>query len=102
MKTNLVVLATALALAACSVARPADDATGEEIYNLLCSNCHAVDLSGNIGPALGPGSNSAGRSDLFIEFTVTYGRGKMPSFSQVLDEAQLDRLVIYIREVQGE
>ena len=89
-------------LAACSVSRPADDATGEEIYAQLCANCHAPDLSGGIGPPLGPGSNSADESDEFLEFTIMNGRGRMPSFSSSLNDAQLDRLVEYIREVQGQ
>lgn len=82
--------------------RPADDATGREIYVQLCSNCHGDDLSGGIGPPLGPGSNAATESDEFLEFTIMNGRGRMPSFSSSLDEAQLNRLITYIREVQGQ
>jgi mono/diheme cytochrome c family protein len=83
------------------VSRPADDATGEEIYAQLCSNCHGDDLGGGLGPPLGPGSNAAGESDEFIEFTIVNGRGRMPSFSSSLDAEQLDRLVEHIRGEQG-
>jgi mono/diheme cytochrome c family protein len=100
MRLANAVLALVLTLSACSVARPGVNDTGDEIYQQLCSNCHAEDLSGGIGPSLGPGSGSADRSDLFLEFTIVHGRGPMPSFSQVLDDDQIDRLVAYIREVQ--
>lgn len=91
-----------LFLAACSLGRPAADATGEEIYAQLCSRCHGADLEGGVsGPPLGPGSNSAEESDEFLEFTILNGRGRMPSFSSTLDDPQLDRLVAYIREVQA-
>jgi len=89
-----------LLVTACSVARPADDATGEEIYQQLCSNCHGADLSGGLGPALGPGSNSAGQPDEFLEITIIRGRGRMPSFSSSLNDAQLESLIGHIREVQ--
>lgn len=87
-------------LFACGVGEPAEDASGEEIYDQLCANCHGENLSGGLGPALGPGSNSAARPDEFLEVSIMNGRGSMPSFSSSLDDAQLDRLVSYIREVQ--
>lgn len=89
-----------MALASCSVGRPDEDASGEEIYRQLCANCHADDLSGDLGPALGPGSSSAELPDEFLEVTITGGRGSMPSFSSTLDAGQLDRLIGYIRTVQ--
>jgi cytochrome c551 len=85
----------------CSVGRPADDATGAEIYTQLCSNCHGDDLGGGLGPALGPESNSASEPDEFLEFTIANGRGRMPSFSSSLEDHQLKRLVSYIRGQQG-
>lgn len=90
-----------IVLTACSVGRPPDDATGEEIYAQLCARCHGADLGGGIGPSLGPGSATESEPDEFIEFTVVNGRGRMPSFESSLDEAQIDRLVSYIREVQS-
>jgi mono/diheme cytochrome c family protein len=70
------------------------------IYLQLCANCHAEDLSGGIGPALGPGSNSAAQPDEFLEIAILNGRGSMPSFSSSLDTVQLDQLISYLREVQ--
>lgn len=101
MKRITLVVIGALALFACSVGRPDPDATGREIYQQLCSNCHGDDLSGGVGPPLGPGSNAASESDEFLEFTIINGRGRMPSFEASLNEAQLGRLIEYIREVQG-
>jgi mono/diheme cytochrome c family protein len=88
-----------LTLAACSPG-PDENAAGEEIYAQLCSTCHGADLDGGLGPSLGPDSNAALETDEFIEFTVINGRGRMPSFP-TLDDQQLERLVTYIREVQG-
>jgi mono/diheme cytochrome c family protein len=92
----------AVVLTACSVGRPPADATGEQVYRLLCANCHGVDLSGGFGPALGPGSLSAGQPDSFLEVSIMRGRGRMPSFSSSLDQDQLSRLIDFIRAVQDE
>lgn len=86
-------------LGACT-GRPGDEASGEEIYLQLCANCHAEDLSGGVGPALGPGSNAADQSDDFLEVAILRGRGRMPSFSSSLDTVQLNRLIGYLREAQ--
>lgn len=93
-------LLAAVALTACS-GRPAQDATGEEIYLQLCARCHGEGLGGGIGPALGAGSAAADEPDEFLRFTIVNGRGSMPSFSTTLDEDQVGRLVEYMREVQA-
>ena len=91
-----------LMLSACSVSRPDEGASGEEIYQSLCANCHGVELEGTpLGPALGPGSVSAGQPDSFIEFAIVNGKGSMPSFESSLQEGQVELLVEYIREVQS-
>jgi mono/diheme cytochrome c family protein len=87
-----------VSLSACG-GRPAPDASGEEIYRVLCANCHGADLEGGLGPAIGPGSNTAVQNDDFLRLTVTRGRGRMPSF-RGLDEGQLARLIAYVREQQ--
>lgn len=89
-----------LALGACSPG-PDQDATGEQIYAQLCATCHGADLSGAVGPALGPGSSAADETDDYLEFTVVNGRGRMPSFPS-LDDQQVDRLVAYLREAQDQ
>ena len=99
-KGRCLLLAALLVLSACSIGRPAEDASGDEIYSQLCVRCHSADLSGGIGPALGPGSNAATQPDSFLEFTIENGRGAMPSFSSGLNDEQIDRLVAYLREEQ--
>ena len=81
-------------------ALPAPDASGEEIYLRLCAHCHGADLSGGLGPALGAGSNAAAQDDAFLLLTVTRGRGRMPSFGGTLNDAQVERLIDYIRSQQ--
>jgi mono/diheme cytochrome c family protein len=100
MTRALLAVLILLVLTAC-VGRPAQDASGEEIYLQLCANCHGDDLSGGLGPALGPGSNAAQQPDEFLVATITQGRGRMPSFATTLTDEQVDRLVSHLREAQG-
>lgn len=90
----------ALTLAACD--GPEADATGQEIFAEVCARCHSDDLSGGVGPALGPGSNAAAQSDEFLVTTIMEGRGRMPSFEQTLTAEQIQRVVGYLREQQAE
>lgn len=100
MRRLLAATVALIALTGCSLGRPAEDATGEEIFNQLCARCHGENLEGVIGPSLGPGSSVADEADEYIEFTIMHGRGRMPSFSSTLDQDQIDRVVAYIRQVQ--
>ncbi|HSJ28552.1 MAG TPA: cytochrome c [Acidimicrobiia bacterium] len=88
-------------LAACSGA-PAEDATGREIFGQLCASCHDRDLSGGIGPPLGAGSPAVDLSDDLLSATIRQGKGsRMPAFSRTLSDAQIDRLIGFIREQQS-
>ena len=100
MRFWIVVGVIALSLAAC-VGRPTPDATGEEIYLQLCSNCHGANVGGGVGPSLGAGSEAEQQPDEFLRVTITQGRGRMPSFASALDDQQIDRLIGYIRAVQA-
>lgn len=93
-------LAVLLLVAACG-GRPAPDATGAEIFSLECARCHGGELQGRVGPALGPGSDAVQRSDEFLTTTIVRGRGRMPSFGQVLTPEQVTRLVGYLRQKQA-
>lgn len=83
------------------VGRPAEDATGGEIYMQLCSRCHGDALEGGIGPALGPDSNAADQPDEFLRLAITNGRGRMPSFDSSLNEEQLATLIGFLRAHQA-
>jgi mono/diheme cytochrome c family protein len=99
MRQVAIVALLGVLVSAC-VGRPAADASGEEIYLQLCSNCHGDQLDGGIGPSLGPGSNAADRPNEYLRVTISEGRGRMPSFSSSLSEDQLRRLIDYLREAQ--
>lgn len=91
----------ALALFAVSCSGPAEDASGSEIYQDVCASCHARDLQGRVGPALGEGSPIAAQSDEYVIDVIANGRGSMPAFGRTLSEAQIDRLVSFLREEQS-
>lgn len=100
MRQVAIVALLGVLVAAC-VGRPATDASGEEIYLQLCSNCHGDRLEGGIGPPLGAGSNAADQPNEYLRLTITEGRGRMPSFSSSLSEDQVQRLIDYLREAQA-
>jgi mono/diheme cytochrome c family protein len=98
---RLIMLALVTVSVSGCVGRPGEDATGQEIYLQLCSNCHGDQLEGGLGPALGPGAAAATQPDDFLRVTILEGRGRMPSFSSSLTDEQVHRLIGYIREAQG-
>lgn len=101
MWRRLLLLGLVVVLAACS-GSPSEDATGQEIFTQSCASCHSRDLSGGIGPALGPGSEAADLSDDVITQIISQGRGsRMPAFSRTLSETQISRVVEFLRERQS-
>lgn len=94
-------LGLVLVLAACN-GSPPPDATGEQIFQQICATCHSSDLSGGVGPSLGPDSNAASQPDQFLRVTIVNGRGRMPSFSGTLSDGQIDAVISYIRQVQSD
>lgn len=95
-------LAVALLVVAtgCSTNLPID-ASGPEIYDALCARCHADDLSGGVGPALGAGSPLSQQPDSYVIQTITAGLGRMPAFRSTLTEDQIILVTDYLREQQG-
>lgn len=88
-----------VALAACTSVP--EDATGAEIYSLLCARCHGSDLQGGVGPQLGgPDAPSADQPDEYLATVTARGMGSMPSFSSSLSDEQIELVVGYIREQQ--
>jgi cytochrome c oxidase cbb3-type subunit 3 len=77
------------------------DLSGEELFNMGCAYCHGIDLSGNIGPALGAGSGVANEPDSFYEDRIHNGFGEMPAFGKVFADEQVASIIEYIRSVQN-
>jgi mono/diheme cytochrome c family protein len=101
MRSPKILLVLGLLAAACT-ASVDPEATGEEIFGQICARCHGADLSGGVGPAIGPGSNATSQPDEFLTLTITRGRGRMPSFQSTLSEEQIARVVAYVRQRQGQ
>jgi mono/diheme cytochrome c family protein len=76
-------------------------ATGAELYSQFCARCHAADLSGGVGPAMGAGSALVDLPDSYIIDVTANGRGSMPAFDRTLSDDQIQRLVDFIRAEQG-
>lgn len=93
-------LALLLLLAACN-GSPPPDATGEQVFSQICATCHAADMTGGVGPPLGPDSHAASQTDEYLRVTITNGRGRMPSFSNTLTSDQVEAVIRYMRQVQS-
>jgi len=73
------------------------DTDGAKLFNSKCKMCHAID-SKKVGPAVKAMSTDAG----VLRNTIINGRKMMPRFGKRLDAAQVDALVSYIQEQQGD
>lgn len=73
--------------------------TGPALYNRHCGACHGTDLSGEVGAALGAGSEAALGTDADYRAVVRDGTDDMPPNRRLSDE-QLDKIIAYIRQVQ--
>src|SRR5438270_6096345 len=114
---NLLVRAVALvlllSLAACKVERRRSDAelgltpqqaSGRHIYDQYCDRCHAPYSSrGRQGPSMrGVFKNQylslsgLPANDERVAEIIRTGRGKMPGYSQVLNQQQIDDLLAYL------
>lgn len=78
-------------------------ASGRQLYAANCASCHgAQGQGGPAGPMLA-GSRSAAREANVLN-AVRYGRGTMPGYLAILDEAEIEAVVQYVVQVlaQGE
>lgn len=96
----VVVVLSATVLASCGAGLE-ENASGEEIFNARCGSCHRKDLTGGIGPALGPGSEAVDRPLEYYEITINTGKGSMPSFKSSLSVDQIQRVIDYVISVQA-
>lgn len=101
-KSCLLILALALVLPAFSVA--AD--SGGDLFATKCAACHAKDGSGSTTMGKNLKIRDLGsadvqkQSDKELQDIVTKGKGKMPSYSGKLSDAQINDLVKFIRTLK--
>lgn len=80
----------------------------EEIYKRQCVACHGSGGKGDgpAAPAFNPRPANLtdtefmqGRTDAELREVLEVGKGSMPAFGRVLDPADIDSLVVYLREL---
>jgi len=76
--------------------------SGNELYDATCGACHGTELEGGVGPELDRFSEASELSDSRYVLRITEGRGDMPAFSDQLTSSEIDEIVAYIRDQQGE
>ncbi len=75
--------------------------TGKTLYEANCSMCHKNDLTGAVGPALGPGSEAADKPIETLRLRIIKGGNGMPTWGGRLDEGEIDDLLAFLSESQG-
>lgn len=74
---------------------------GEDLYLVTCAHCHRGDLSGGIGPAIGPDSSAHRElSDDQIASVIEVGPGAMPAYARRLNPEQIESVIAFLRSVQ--
>ncbi len=74
----------------------AENATGVEIYQAKC-NCHGPEGKGGRAPVL---TSVASRSDEDLTKIIHDGHDKMPAFSTQLSDAQITKVVAYLKQLK--
>lgn len=74
----------------------AESASGAEIYQASC-RCHGPEGQGGRAPVL---TALAGQPDDNLFKVIHDGKGKMPSFGTQLSEAQIKKVVAYIKQLK--
>ena len=104
---TIIVSGAVLGFAGCnSSRRSAHDGPidGASLFSRSCAPCHGA--TGNGDPRLGvPDLSSASaltraKDDHAIRHRIKFGAGRMPPFGGTLDDAEMDALVVRIREMQ--
>lgn len=72
----------------------------EENYAQFCMSCHGANLAGGIAPSMLDEEWAHGGSDEAITLQILGGNPElgMPAFGEVLSDAEVRALVVYIRE----
>jgi len=73
---------------------------GRDVYSGRCANCHADDGGGERGPKISESTTLEQYPELsdMIDL-IRDGEGAMPGFDDALDEAELEAVARYVREV---
>jgi cytochrome c551 len=107
----LVVMLAMLTLSACSE-RTEDDsvlrasiATTEDeeavvLYKSQCLSCHAVDLSGRVGPSLKDVGTRLSEDQ--ITDIVMEGYQGMPSYKKILEESEIKSIAMWLSNMKEE
>jgi len=74
---------------------------GKTIFTTNCGSCHTLSDAGTSG-AVGPNLDEARPSRETVVDLVTNGRGAMPSFSDSLDQQQIDAVAEYVSGAAGQ
>jgi mono/diheme cytochrome c family protein len=82
---------------------PAATASGDEVFDDLCAQCHASDGSGGVGPALNDPQWQASVSDeeLHAEIDRGHPATAMIAWGEILSASQINELVSHIRRLGG-
>ncbi len=93
------VAAALFLLSACASAQ--DQVDGATVYATNCSSCHGLDLQGEIGASLAPGSEAGDKTDAEWGDAIRSGIGTMPAF-RGLSDAEVAAVIAYVRQLQSE
>lgn len=100
IKTQIVLLAV---MAATTMGTAFAQGSGADTYKAKCLMCHAADgtASGPAGKAMSvPSFKASKQSEAEMIAETKAGKGKMPSFTGKLTDAQIKDVVAYVRTLQ--
>ena len=103
-RKRLAVVTVALATLAMPIASIAADG-GADLYKSKCAMCHGPDGAGKtlMGEKLKiPALQSAEvqkKTDADLKALIAKGKDKMPAYEAKLSKEQIDKLVVYIRDL---
>ena len=96
LRMALVTLLVCGAIAVCSSSAAAQDAAAT--YKAKCAMCHGPDgKGGKMGTRDFASAEVKAETDAQLTDIITKGKGKMPSYSGKLSDADIKGLVTYIR-----
>jgi len=95
-KTGTVFVALAIVGLLGTPAMASDIPDGEKIFNKKCKMCHKIDKK-KIGPAV----KAMNQDAEVLRSAITNGRKSMPKYSGKLSAGEIDAVVVYLREKQG-